>query len=168
VAFGGRIGHAFEGESPRAEEVTASLRALYPALSDVAITHSWTGPIDRTPTALPFFGLLAGRDDIHYGYGFSGNGVGPTVLAGRILASRVLRRDDEWAGIRLPAGPEGLFPRNRAGAFPPEPARYLGGRLVRAAVARKEAAEDAGRPPGRIASRLAALAPAGLTPTRGS
>jgi putative aminophosphonate oxidoreductase len=168
IAFGGRIGKAFEGESPRAAEVATSLRALYPQLHDVRVTHSWTGPIDRTPTALPYFGILGGREDIHYGYGFSGNGVGPTVLAGRILASRVLRRDDEWAAVALPAGPSGMFPRNRAGAFPPEPVRYVAGRLVRTAVARKEAAEDAGRPSGPIASRLAALAPAGLTPSKRS
>jgi putative aminophosphonate oxidoreductase len=167
IAFGGRVGATFEGASPCADEVAARLRALYPRLRDVRITHSWTGPIDRNPTALPYLGHLGGREDVLYAYGFSGNGVGPSVVAGRILASRVLGRDDEWAAVRFPEGPVGRFPRSRAGAFPPEPLRYLGGLLVRGAVERKEEAENAGREPGVFVRRLAALAPAGLVPTRG-
>jgi putative aminophosphonate oxidoreductase len=168
IAFGGKIGAAFEGASPCADEVTARLRAHYPRLSDVPVTHSWTGPIDRNATALPFFGRLGGREDIQFGYGFSGNGVGPAVVAGRILASRVLERDDEWAAAPFPEGPVGHFPRSRTGDFPPEPLRYLGGVVVRAAVARKEEAENAGRRPDPLTRRLASLAPAGLVPTRGS
>ena len=167
LAFSGRVGSRFDGSSPRAAAVAADLRRIYPQLRDTRITHSWTGPIDRTTTALPYIGRLEGRDDLQYVYGFSGNGVGPTHLTARIVASRVLRRDDEWAAIRLPERPSGLFPRSRMGAFPPEPFSYVGGRVVRAAVARKEAAEDAGRQPGRIVQGVAGLAPAGLTPTRG-
>jgi hypothetical protein len=48
--------------------------------------------------------------------------------------------------------------------LPPEPLRYLGGRVVQAAVARKEQAEDAGRSPSWIDRRLVRLAPAGLVP----
>ncbi|MDQ3671141.1 MAG: FAD-binding oxidoreductase, partial [Actinomycetota bacterium] len=165
LAFAGRVGSRFDGRSPRAAEVTHDLRRIYPQLRDARITHSWTGPIDRTPAGLPFVGRLAGRDDLYYAYGFSGNGVGPSHLVARIVASKVLRRDDEWAATRLPERPEGLFPRSRSGAFPPEPLRYVVGRVVRAAVARKEAAEDAGRPPGRFVERVASFAPAGLTPT---
>jgi putative aminophosphonate oxidoreductase len=165
LAFAGRVGNRFDGSSPRAAAVTADFRRIYPQLRDTRFTHSWTGPIDRTPTALPYVGRLEGRDDLYYVYGFSGNGVGPSHLTARIVASRVLRHDDEWAAIRLPERPSGMFPRSRVGAFPPEPLSYVGGRVVRAAVARKEAAEDVGRRPGRIVQRLAALAPAGLTPT---
>jgi hypothetical protein len=91
------------------------------------------------------------------GAGFSGNGVAPTVLGGRILASLALGRDDEWSRC-------GLVREPPAG-FPPEPVRHLGGRIVRAAVARKERAEDEGREPSRLVRRIAALAPAGLVPT---
>jgi hypothetical protein len=42
--------------------------------------------------------------------------------------------------------------------------RYVGGRIVRGAVARKESAEDEGRRPSRIDRALAGLAPAGLVP----
>ncbi|MCY4088237.1 MAG: FAD-dependent oxidoreductase [Actinomycetia bacterium] len=156
LAFRGRVGRRFEGSSPRAPETTASLRAFYPTLEEVAVPLSWTGPIDRSATGLPFFGRLGGRADIVYGVGYSGNGVGPSFLGGRVLASLALGRQDEWSSIGLTAGP--------VGAFPPEPVRYLGGRLVRRAVAAKEHAEDAGARAGYVTRRLASLAPTGLVP----
>jgi putative aminophosphonate oxidoreductase len=157
LAFGGRVGAAFEGESPRVDEVRAGLRHIYPMLADAAITHTWTGPIDRTAVGLPFFWRLGGRDDLLCGAGYSGNGVGPSRLGGDVLASLALGADDEWARCGLAREPTG-------GRLPPEPLRYVGGRLVREAVARKERAEDHGRRPPRRAVALAKLAPAGLVP----
>jgi hypothetical protein len=52
------------------------------------------------------------------------------------------------------------------GWLPPEPLRYLGGRLVREAVARKERAEDEGRRASRRTLAIAKLAPAGLVPIK--
>jgi glycine/D-amino acid oxidase-like deaminating enzyme len=155
LSFANRVGDRFDGSSPRAAWVAAGMHATYPELADVPLAASWSGPIDRTADGLPFFTSL-GRPDLVCGLGFSGNGVGPTVLGGRILASLVLGREDEWSRCGLVrAAPRGL---------PPEPLRYLGGRIVRSAVARKERAEDHGRHPSRIDRRLAALAPAGLVP----
>jgi hypothetical protein len=116
------------------------------------------GPIDRSQVGLPFFSRLGGREDILYGLGYSGNGVGPTYLGGRILASLALGLDDEWSRAGLVRDP--------AGSFPPEPVRYLGGRLVRGAVERKEAAEDRGRRADPATLFLANLAPAGLVPLK--
>ena len=155
LVFDGRIGNSFSGPSPRAAWVTASMHALYPALADVPLAASWSGPIDRTSDGLPFFTTL-GRPDLVCGLGFSGNGVGPTVLGGRILAALALGRDDQWSGCGLVREP----PRG----LPPEPLRYLGGRVVQAAVARKERAQDGGRAASWIDRRLANLAPAGLVP----
>jgi putative aminophosphonate oxidoreductase len=158
LAFGGRIGTSFDGLSPRAQDVAASFRALYPSLDDVPVTHDWMGPIDRTEVGLPFFSRLGGREDVLYGLGYSGNGVGPTFVGGRILASLALGLDDEWSRAGLACDPVGLFP--------PEPIRYVGGLLVRRAVERKEAAEDRGGRADRATLLLAQLAPAGLVPLK--
>jgi glycine/D-amino acid oxidase-like deaminating enzyme len=158
LAFGGQIGTSFDGASPRAATVTDSMRAIYPSLRDLPVTHNWMGPIDRTQVGLPFFSRLGGREDIVYGLGYSGNGVGPTYLGGRILASLALGLDDEWSRAGLVRDP--------AGRFPPEPVRYLGGRLVRSAVERKEDAEDRGGRAGRLTLLLAELAPSGLVPLK--
>lgn len=156
LAFSGRVGSAFDGESPRADDVAAEWRRLYPQFADVPIAASWTGPIDRSVTSLPFFGRLRAHPHVAYGVGWSGNGVGPSLLGGRILASLTLGADDEWSRCGLARGP--------VGRFPPEPARFLGGHVVRAAVARKEQADDEGARADRVTRALAGLAPAGLVP----
>ncbi len=155
ITYGARIGCSFSGASPIAPQLTERLRARYPSMVTVPIAASWAGPIDRTLDGLPFFFTL-GRPDLVCGAGYSGNGVGPTALGGRILCSLALGRDDEWSRCGLVRSPpQGL---------PGEPWRYIGGRVVRSAVARKERAEDAGRRPARIDLALARLAPAGLVP----
>ena len=155
LAYDARIGASFTGPSPLEPELAARLRTVYPSFAAIPIASSWTGPIDRTVDGLPFFHAL-GRPDLVCGAGYSGNGVAPSVLGGRILASMVLGRDDEWARCGLVRPP----PRG----LPAEPIRYIGGRVVRSAVARKERAEEAGRRPARIDRALARLAPAGLVP----
>ena len=156
LGFSQWVGSRFEGEPRRRDLVERAFRRTYPMLNHVRITSSWTGPIDRTRTGLPFFWPLGGRRDVFVGVGYSGNGVGPSYLAGRILASLVLGRDDEWARCGLVRTP--------AGRFPPEPFRYLGGHVVRGAIARKERAEDDGRSADRLTKALVRLAPAGLVP----
>jgi glycine/D-amino acid oxidase-like deaminating enzyme len=157
LAYGARIGTRYDGPTPRAGWVLDSFHRLYPSLGDVTAESSWRGPIDRSKVGLPFFGPLGGHDPILVGAGYSGNGVGPSYLGGRILASLTLGLDDQWAASGLVRRPGGL---------PPEPARYLGGRGVRAAVARKELTEDAGREPRRLDLFLAGLAPAALVPLK--
>jgi glycine/D-amino acid oxidase-like deaminating enzyme len=158
LAFAGRVTQTFEGASPREDEVSSRLRAIYPQLAGARVVSSWTGPIERTMTGLPYFYREGG---VVYAGGYSGVGVCQTSLGGRILASLALRRDDEWSGCGLVRGPYSRFP--------PEPVRYVGGRLVRAAVARKERLEDARREPDPLTVRLAAFAPPVFVPApRGS
>ena len=150
----GRFGDTFHYDRRRSEGIAASLRWLYPELAETRVTHAWGGPIDRSETGIPFFGRLKGRPDVFYGLGFSGNGVGPCVLGGRILASLALGSDDRYSHNGLTKGPKSLFP--------PEPVRFLGGLLVREAVRRKESLEDEGRQAGPLVRAVAAFAPAGL------
>lgn len=154
LAFRNRIGDAYDSNPAHDAIVERELRRTYPMLDGVRVTHGWGGPIDRTPSSLPILGRLGGREHILYGVGWSGNGVAPSVLGGRVLASLALGVRDEWSEIGLVD-----LPHDR---FPPEPARFLGGKLVRAAVVRKEAAELRGARPRRLDVGLAGLAPAGL------
>jgi glycine/D-amino acid oxidase-like deaminating enzyme len=129
------------------------MRTIYPMLADVPIAAEWSGWVDRSVTGLPVFGRLKGSGRVVYGIGFSGNGVGPAHLGGRILASLARGADDGWATCGLVS--------DRHAKFPPEPARYAGSLAVREAVARKERADDAGRPPDRVSRWLAGFAPSG-------
>ena len=97
LAYDARIGGSFTGRSAMESELTARLRTVYPSFAAVPIASSWTGPIDRTVDGLPFFARL-GRPDLVCGAGYSGNGVGPSILGGRILASMALGLDDDDLG----------------------------------------------------------------------
>jgi hypothetical protein len=123
-------------------------------LADVRVSHAWSGPIDRTYDSLPVFGTLAGTGHIHYGVGWSGNGVAPSLLGGRILASLALDRNDAWRRCALVD--------RKPKRFPPEPIKYFGGSLVRNAVRRKEEREARDLAPRGLDVLLAGFAPAGL------
>jgi glycine/D-amino acid oxidase-like deaminating enzyme len=154
ISYGSTIGPVFSNDEDSCKLTEADFRRTYPMLQDVRITHSWAGPIDRTYDSLPVFGTLAGTDHIHYGIGWSGNGVGPSRIGGKILASLALQRSDQWSQCALV--------KRECRRFPMEPFRYLGGSLVRNAVIRKEGSEMKGIKPGIIDSTLAKFAPAGL------
>ncbi len=112
------------------------------------VERSWGGPIDVSADHLPFFATKPGTR-VHYGAGYSGHGVGPSWLGGRILASLVLGADDEWT--RLPLA------TRRVPRLPGEPFRRVGGGLVRAAIMACEEAEEQGRRPSFVARAGAAL-----------
>ena len=147
IGFGGRIDGRFFGDGPTAARAEAGLRRLLPALAEARVTHSWGGPIDVSADHFPLFGTVPGTR-IHYGAGYSGNGVGPSWLGGQILASLALGADDEWTRLPLAAR------RPPASA---EPLRRLGGGLVRASILACEEAEEDGRRVSPLASAGAAL-----------
>jgi glycine/D-amino acid oxidase-like deaminating enzyme len=125
------------------------LRRLLPALAGTKITHAWGGPIDVSADRFPFVGTLPGSR-VRYAAGFSGNGVGPTWLAGQILASLVTGREDDWTSLPL-------LDRRPRRSLPPEPLKRLGGNAVRRAILRVEEAEEEGREPPAPARAIAAV-----------
>ena len=138
IDFNGNLARTTTDEASAARAETA-LRRLLPDLDDARVTHSWGGPIDVSGDGLPFFGTLR-PGGLHFGCGYSGHGVNPTWIGGKILASLVLREDNEWT--------RSFFCRRRVPMFPPEPFRTVAGRLVRASIIRcEEAEEDEERPP---------------------
>ncbi|HET8955786.1 MAG TPA: FAD-dependent oxidoreductase [Solirubrobacterales bacterium] len=155
IAFGwggGRIaaGARTHGRSEVDPDVVAAaaehLRQYFPALRHRRVTHAWGGPIDASPTHLPaVHSLAAGRAWVASGY--TGNGVGPSNMVGRTLASLALGRDDEEARL--------AFVDPKSPRVPPEPFHWVGGEAIRLGILRKEEAEMEGRQPGRVASAVA-------------
>ena len=154
---GGRIGFSAHMDRStwatplRGPEVIDQFRRTYPGLDGVAISNTWSGAVDYSSDSMPFFGHLRGDPRVHYGVGFSGNGVGPSYLGGKILASMALERDDEWA-----TSPMIRTPGTR---LPPEPLRMIGGWAVRAAMRSKEASEDQEKEPSTLVRRVTLLDP---------
>jgi glycine/D-amino acid oxidase-like deaminating enzyme len=152
LAAGARLNGRVEVDPDIARETRRHLDELLPAVAGRAITHAWGGPIDVSPTHLPQVGTLdgGGRGSVHYAFGFTGNGVGPSHLAGRILAARAA---GERPAVDLPAGDPP--------PVPPEPIAWAGGMVVRAAFLRKERLESEGRRAGPL-TRAVCAAPKAL------
>jgi glycine/D-amino acid oxidase-like deaminating enzyme len=148
IGYRGRVDERFTSDLPTAARAERGLRRLLPGLAQARIEHAWGGPIDVSADHLPFFGTVRGKR-IHYGLGYSGHGVGPSWLGGRILASLALGLDDEWTALPLAT--------RRVPFLPPEPLKRIGGGLVRSAIIASEQAEEEGRRPAIAARAVAAL-----------
>jgi len=148
IGFGGRLDGRFTADGPSVARAEAGLRFLLPGLVGARIERAWGGPIDVSADHFPFFGTLPGTR-VHYGAGYSGNGVGPSWLGGRILARLALGVEDELTALPLV--------NRRIRPLPPEPIKRLGGGLVRGAALRAEEAEQSGRRPALPLRAIAAL-----------
>ncbi len=158
LAVGARLNGRIDVEAAVARAAHADLVRIFPALSGRAVTHAWGGPIDIAPSHLPTVGALPGGR-VSHAFGYTGNGVGPSQLAGRILAALALDRRDDFTALPL-VEPE---PDRRV---PPEPLRWVGGSVVLGALRRKEAAEERGERPDPV-TRLVADLPRRLGVTVG-
>jgi glycine/D-amino acid oxidase-like deaminating enzyme len=148
IGIGGRLDDRFANDAPTAARAERGLRRLLPGLAAARVERAWGGPIDVSADHIPFFGTVPGTR-VHYGFGYSGHGVGPSWLGGQILASLAVGRDDEWTALPLAT--------RRVPALPPEPLKRFGGGLVRAAIIACEEAEEENRRASAVARATAAL-----------
>jgi hypothetical protein len=86
---------------------------------------------------MPFFGTMGRHRNVHYGLGYTGNGVAPSHLGGKILAALATRADDGFTRL-------GVVTREPK-RFPPEPIRSPGMLIANAAIRRKDDLEERGR-----------------------
>jgi glycine/D-amino acid oxidase-like deaminating enzyme len=146
IAMGARLHGNSELDAGVVSQAAAHLWDYFPGLGHRSITHAWGGPIDASPTHLPLvLPLRGGRAFAAAGY--TGNGVGPSHMVGRTLASLALDRRDDHSRLAFvdPSPPR----------VPPEPFSWIGGELIRAGIMRKESAELVGRSPSLTSSLLA-------------
>jgi glycine/D-amino acid oxidase-like deaminating enzyme len=146
IAMGARLHGRSELDAEVVSLAAAHLWRVFPGLEGGALTHAWGGPIDASPTHLPLvLPLRGGRAFAAAGY--TGNGVGPSHMVGRTLASLALDRRDEYSRLAfIDPSPQKV---------PPEPFHWVGGEAIRLGIMRKEEAELAGNSPGLISSLLA-------------
>jgi glycine/D-amino acid oxidase-like deaminating enzyme len=138
IAMGARLHGRAELDPAVIAATAARLREYFPGLAGRKLTHAWGGPIDVSPTHLPVVAPLRGGNAFAAA-GYTGNGVGPSHMVARTLASLALDRSDAYS--RLP------FIDSSPQRVPPEPLHWLGGEIIRRALTSKEQAELAGRNP---------------------
>jgi glycine/D-amino acid oxidase-like deaminating enzyme len=154
IAFGGagmlaapkRVGPRYRYDERSVRELVEDFRRWFPSFADVPLESAWGGPVDVSAWHVPFFGTFAhGR--AHYGLGYTGNGVGPCHLGGKILSGLALDVEDEATTLPL----VDAHPKR----FPPEPLFTPGERVVTHAILRKDRLEDRGRRPDPLTEALA-------------
>jgi glycine/D-amino acid oxidase-like deaminating enzyme len=146
--FGGRVGDVFTDDIAAGRRAAFAFRWLFPQLREVRLTDAWGGPIDISPDHLPHvWNARGGR--LHVAAGYSGNGVAPSHLVGRILAALTLESEEPITRLAIVG-------RSRM-PFPPEPFRFIGARILREAMIRREDAEEAGRRPSWLLRELSRL-----------
>ncbi len=119
--FGSRIAERFDTDDGIRALLTDSLRELFPAIADAAVTHHWGGVL-----AAPRDWACSVRFDRHTGLaaagGYVGDGVSTTNLAGRTLAALITESSDDGDRelVQLP------WVGHRSRRWEPEPLRWLG------------------------------------------
>jgi glycine/D-amino acid oxidase-like deaminating enzyme len=126
LVFGGRgapyhFGSAIQPGYDRVPAVFATLRQtlaeLFPVLADVAITHTWGGPIGVPRDWCASVGLDRSAGTGWAG-GYVGDGLSTTNLAGRTLADLVTGAGSDITGLP--------WVGHRSPPWEPEPLRWLG------------------------------------------
>lgn len=151
-AFREDFGAEFNRSVQRGRDNVSELHRTYPELAGVAIDYDWAGPIDCSADHVPVFDRLEAHPNIFFGMGFNGTGIAQTPVAGRILASLALGRRDRWSEC-------GLVGAGNRMKLPAEPIRYLGAKLVRGAIRRRNALEIRNRRADPITRFLSDLTP---------
>lgn len=152
--YGNKIDENFGKDPTLVEDTVKDFLRTYPEITTEEIDCDWTGPIDRTYDSFPIFGHLKNAPNIIYGVGWSGNGVGPSHLGGKILSSLALDEDNKFTQSKII--------NRKVKKFPKEPFRYVGGNMVRQAVRRNEQAAVLNKDGTFLDKQLAKLAPSGL------
>jgi glycine/D-amino acid oxidase-like deaminating enzyme len=126
LAFGGRgapyhLGSAVRPSFDRVPAVFGALRRtldeLFPALGDVAVTHTWGGPLGIARDWCASAGL--DRDTgLGWAGGYVGDGLATTNLAGRTLADLILDTGSDLTGLP--------WVNHRSPDWEAEPLRWLG------------------------------------------
>ena len=131
IAMGARTKGRAEVDASVIAATAAHLYAYFPGLAGRRITHAWGGPIDASPTHLPVVVPLPGGRAFAAA-GYTGNGVGPSHMVGRTLASLALDRRDDSTNLAFIDGATPRVPRalplDRRRSDPPRHPSQGGGR----------------------------------------
>ncbi len=128
--FGSRIDPSYDRHTVTHDLLRDQLRTWFPAMADVGFASAWGGPLAMPRDWMPTFHFDP-TTGIGGAYGYTGQGVGTSNLAGRVLADLVV--DGATPFQHLP------MVGHRSRRWEPEPLRWLGARYLQRSLARLDA-----------------------------
>lgn len=141
--------------APRQGRLRSQLLNSLPLMDGGVVISTWRAPVEYSLTSLPFFGPLEGCPGVFFGTGYSGDGIGPSLVGANVLVQLVMGGDLDVVAQTLTRQPQGR-------GLPPEPIRFLGGQLVKSALLREERLADAGRSADLPTRWIAGIDPTGF------
>ncbi|WP_120631922.1 FAD-binding oxidoreductase [Ruegeria sp. EL01] len=102
MIIGGMGDLAHAGRGPHSAWVKRKLAQLYPQLSDESLVQGWHGRIAMTSDHIPKITEIG--PNAMSAHGFSGRGIGPGTVFGRLMAESLL--NDDPSCLPVPAVPE--------------------------------------------------------------
>ncbi|MPZ72649.1 MAG: FAD-dependent oxidoreductase [Nitriliruptorales bacterium] len=137
--LGSRITPGQDRHGPTHGSLRRQFAQWFPQLGDVDFTHTWGGPVGMPRDWIPTFSYRADTG-LAAAFGYTGQGVAASNLAGRVLADLITGKGAAWS--RLPF--VGHHPRR----WEPEPARWIAVRALQRAVGRlDDRARSTGKAP---------------------
>ena len=109
--------------------LAAHFLGTFPQLEGIRFSHAWGGAIDTCSRFFAFFDVSHGGR-VAYCAGFTGLGVGATRFGARVMLDLLDGADTELTRLAMV--------RRKPIPFPPEPAAWVGVRLMVAALARAD------------------------------
>lgn len=85
LLFGGGENYSSKFPKDIKSFVRKPMLQVYPELADVNIDYGWGGTLAVTMNRMPHFGRL-NKNNIYYAQGYSGHGVGLSILAGQLIS----------------------------------------------------------------------------------
>lgn len=107
LLFGGKCSYTGRTPNNLTEGLRQDMLKVFPQLAKTKIDFTWGGHIDITMPRTPDFGCI---DNVYWAQGFSGHGIVPTCVAGRVLAEAINGDDTHlklFSALKNPAFPGG-------------------------------------------------------------
>nr|WP_299204139.1 FAD-binding oxidoreductase [uncultured Tateyamaria sp.] len=103
-----------KAETAARSSVMRHFHSMFPAWSDVDITHAWSGLVCLTRDRVPFVGAVPGMSGVLAGFAYHGNGVAMGTYAGHVLAALASgKRPDHYPDVMSTAATRFPFGRFR-------------------------------------------------------
>ncbi len=124
--FGGKVDRKHYNSEDTYTRLAAHFFATFPALEGLKFSHAWGGAIDSCSRFFSFFDL-AYDGKVASAAGFTGLGVGATHFAAKVMLDLLSGETTELTELKMV--------KKKPLPFPPEPAAWLGVKMMTGAMA---------------------------------
>ncbi|WP_431710189.1 NAD(P)/FAD-dependent oxidoreductase [Glutamicibacter uratoxydans] len=127
--FGGQVKPEYDQRAETFRKLVAHFYFTFPQLEGVKFSHAWGGAIDSCSRFFSFFDSSHGGK-VAYVAGFTGLGVGATRFAGNVLLDLLSGQKTQRTELEMV--------KKKPIPFPPEPAAWIGVKLMTSELARAD------------------------------